>query len=125
MPHPSLDIVETPSQHGEQTDSLSGIFQDQPGHDLTRTVDSLEFPCELGCAQAVGFEGAKRHTIVWHQANSGRPAHSRSGEDLSYCKRHFYFRGNLQQERNCSVLIAADLKPLSSPTICQGSCVIR
>lgn len=78
-------------------DSLLSYVQDRPGHDRRYALNCGKIETELGWRPKISLEGGLRQTIEWYGKNSEWVAGVRSGEYLSYYKKHYEERARLLQ----------------------------
>jgi dTDP-glucose 4,6-dehydratase len=69
--------------------SLIRHIKDRLGHDRRYAIDCSKLERELGWKPAITFEEGLRDTVRWYQEHSDWVANVRSGQYLTYYKKHY------------------------------------
>ncbi len=70
--------------------ALIRFVKDRPGHDLRYAVDFSKIQTELGWVPDETFDSGIRKTIRWYLDNSGWIKQVKSGEYMSWIKKHYH-----------------------------------
>jgi dTDP-glucose 4,6-dehydratase len=82
LTHLLLDIMGKPR-------TLIRHIKDRLGHDRRYAIDCTKLEQELGWRPAISFEEGLRDTVRWYQDHADWVADVRSGEYLTYYKKHY------------------------------------
>jgi len=84
-----LDEFEPALNSGPRRE-LIRFVKDRPGHDLRYAVDFSKIQTELGWVPDETFDSGIRKTIRWYLDNSGWIKQVKSGEYMSWIKKHYH-----------------------------------
>lgn len=83
-----LDEIKAPETVGRRRELITFV-KDRPGHDLRYAIDCSKIERELDWHPAESFESGIRKTLAWYMKNTQWVHRVRSGEYLSWIRRHY------------------------------------